>query len=106
MQTIKQIIVLLWCTGFASIAMAQNMVYYEIEQAKADKISFTSIPNVFTKTTSDFKSENYFTHPEEVSFFNYTPVNLDNQEAISFAIPKNRRTVEIIYEIVNINNLK
>ncbi|MDR1113194.1 MAG: zinc-dependent metalloprotease [Bacteroidales bacterium] len=95
MQTIKQIIVLLWCTGFASTAMAQNMVYYEIEQAKADKISFTSVPDVFTKTTSDFKSENYFTHPEEVSFFNYTPVNLDNQEAISFAIPTGDGTLTV-----------
>ncbi|MDR1345477.1 MAG: zinc-dependent metalloprotease, partial [Bacteroidales bacterium] len=93
MEKINQIIVLWLCMSVASLATAQNMVYYEIQQAKADKIPFTSIPDVFTTTKSDFKSENYFTHPEEVSFFDYTPVNLDNQEAISFSIPASDGTL-------------
>jgi hypothetical protein len=81
--------------SFALVATAQNMLYLEIQQAKENNISFTTLPNFFKKTGNVFKFESYFINPQEVSWFEYTPANLENQWAISLTIPKNEEAIVV-----------
>jgi hypothetical protein len=95
MKKINLILVLCLCMSIASIANAQNMLYLEIQQVKENNVAFTTLPNVFKPASPVSQSANAFLNLQAVSWFEYIPVDLENQWAISFAIPKNGGIVEV-----------
>lgn len=81
--------VLLFTFAFITYVLGQeNSLYEKVYQTKGLNVEFIDISSSLAKAREEIAMRKYFTHPESVSYFHYTPMELNSENrAIRLTIP-------------------
>ena len=80
---------LLFTFAFITYVLGQeNSRYEKVYQTKGLNVEFIDISSSLAKAGEEIAMRKYFTHPESVSYFHYTPMELNSENrAIRLTIP-------------------